>query len=77
MREIKKGEGEMKIDSIVFTDNFNNGRKSDWKVIWGAWADVGDPITRPVDFSGSEESKNLELDFGGISIFGGIHIYIG
>ena len=41
------------------------------------WDEVGDPITRPVDFSGSEESKNLELDFGGISIFGGIHIYIG
>jgi len=31
----------MKTDSIVFTDNFNNGRKPDWKVIWGAWGDVG------------------------------------
>ena len=38
--------------------------------------EVGDPITRIVDFD-TGERKNLELDFGGISIFGGVHIYVG
>ena len=32
---------EMTVSSVVFADNFDNGRKPDWKVIWGAWADVG------------------------------------
>ena len=27
--------------SIVFTDNFDDGKKPDWQVIWGAWADMG------------------------------------
>ena len=27
--------------SIVFSDDFDNGRKPDWKVVSGAWSDVG------------------------------------
>ena len=27
--------------SIVFSDNFDDGRKPAWQVIWGAWVDMG------------------------------------
>ena len=32
---------EMTVSSVVFADNFDNGRKPDWEVVSGNWDDVG------------------------------------
>ena len=44
--------------SIVFSDDFDNGRKPDWKVVSGAWSDV---VAGRVDVL--TDTQAIELDW--------------
>jgi hypothetical protein len=46
---------------IVFTDDFNGGRKPDWKVIRGAWGDVGGMLRATAINNGATRSDRPTL----------------
>ena len=50
-----------KAGSIVFTDDFNAGRKPDWKVIRGAWGDVGGMLRATTINNGATSSDRPTL----------------
>ena len=50
-----------KAGSIVFTDDFNGGRKPDWKVTRGAWGDVGGMLRATAINNGATRSDRPTL----------------